>query len=244
MSRRPAGRAPRPLRGAGQEPADDVCYGTMGHLAEVEKKLGGLLDGLANRVFGGRLSPRAVLAALAEGLEERRLPDGRTVLANVGVLRLHDDDVRQMSDRLVALRREAEKLIRQVAEDRALALPGRPRVRIESCPDVRRGSLDVVCEVAAGPGPAELLECAEPRRRLAFEESVVIGRDLGCELCLEQDGVSRRHARIEPRADHWVLTDLGSTNGTFVNGAPVSQAPLTSGEVVAFGPVAFEFREL
>ncbi len=48
---------------------------------------------------------------------------------------------------------------------------------------------------------------------------VVVGRDVGCDLALPDEQISRRHAALEPRADGTViLTDLGSTNGTFVNG--------------------------
>ncbi len=59
---------------------------------------------------------------------------------------------------------------------------------------------------------------------------VVVGRDVGCDLALPDEQISRRHAALEPRADGTViLTDLGSTNGTFVNGHRLAGPVLLSG---------------
>ena len=48
--------------------------------------------------------------------------------------------------------------------------------------------------------------------------AVLIGRAPACTLVLDDDYSSSRHARIFPQGDHWVVEDLGSTNGTFVGG--------------------------
>ncbi|MCS7002849.1 MAG: FHA domain-containing protein, partial [Dehalococcoidia bacterium] len=59
---------------------------------------------------------------------------------------------------------------------------------------------------------------------LGARDAITIGRDSTNDLVLENPQVSRRHARIERRGAELVVIDLGSTNGTFVNGARVSQA--------------------
>ena len=48
--------------------------------------------------------------------------------------------------------------------------------------------------------------------------AVLIGRAPACTLVLDDDYSSSRHARIFPQGDRWVVEDLGSTNGTFVDG--------------------------
>ena len=66
---------------------------------------------------------------------------------------------------------------------------------------------------------------------------VVIGRDdSACDLVLDSDLTSRRHARIvtDPQGNS-LLTDLGSSNGTFVNGLPVTRALLAEGDRLSFG---------
>jgi len=51
----------------------------------------------------------------------------------------------------------------------------------------------------------------------------VIGRDEGCDLVISDRQVSRRHARIRPQGEQYALEDLGSKNGTFVNGQELSK---------------------
>lgn len=67
-----------------------------------------------------------------------------------------------------------------------------------------------------------------------------IGRDPGNGLRLAHDTVSRRHAELSLEAGGWVLRDLGSTNGTTVNGSRVtSSAPVADGDRVGFGELTF-----
>ena len=51
-------------------------------------------------------------------------------------------------------------------------------------------------------------------------ESLQIGRDFGCDLVLEDSSVSRHHARLGWNGSGWTLVDVGSKNGTTVNGEP------------------------
>ena len=69
-----------------------------------------------------------------------------------------------------------------------------------------------------------------------------IGRDPSNELVLEDDGVSRRHARIEWRSDRLVLMDVGSTNGTLLNDAELSGiVELRTGDRIQVGSTIFKY---
>jgi pSer/pThr/pTyr-binding forkhead associated (FHA) protein len=70
-----------------------------------------------------------------------------------------------------------------------------------------------------------------------FKERAVIGRDPDCDIRLSSRSVSRRHALVEKTPNGWIVRDLGSANGTRVNGARVTEAPLVSGAAVMFGEV-------
>jgi signal transduction histidine kinase len=64
----------------------------------------------------------------------------------------------------------------------------------------------------------------------------VIGRDPACEVALRDPGVSRHHARLEMQEDHRILLrDLGSSNGTFVNGVRVAEASIQPGDQIRVG---------
>ncbi len=68
---------------------------------------------------------------------------------------------------------------------------------------------------------------------------VRIGRDLACDCRLEDKTVSTQHAHLSFHQNQWWLEDLGSTNGTFLNQAPVT-APLvvTTGDQIRCGQIS------
>jgi hypothetical protein len=67
----------------------------------------------------------------------------------------------------------------------------------------------------------------------------MIGRDAACDLVVPHGSVSRRHARLEPRAGGWAVVDQASANGTFVDNQRVADVGLRDGHVVRFGAVSF-----
>ena len=66
-------------------------------------------------------------------------------------------------------------------------------------------------------------------------ESVMVGRDRTCSIVLSHPAVSRRHAKITLSGTAWVLEDLQSANGTYVNNTRVDKVKLKAGDVVRFG---------
>lgn len=74
--------------------------------------------------------------------------------------------------------------------------------------------------------------------RLARRRPTTIGRDPTNDIVLTDRSVSGHHAVIQRHEAEWVLADLGSRNGTFVNGAPLAgEAGISAGDVVQFGAV-------
>jgi len=82
-------------------------------------------------------------------------------------------------------------------------------------------------------GPAELKGVTVP-----VNGPVVIGRSPGADIVIGDDFVSGRHARVTPSGNDAVLEDLGSTNGTVLNGQPVSiPTSLRPGDIIDIGAV-------
>ncbi|MHC4789471.1 MAG: FHA domain-containing protein, partial [Planctomycetota bacterium] len=90
---------------------------------------------------------------------------------------------------------------------------------------------------AASQDALEVQEPGQPGRRLQLKPPrALIGRDSGCDIWLADAAVSRRHAQLQTgELGAWVLTDLGSRNGTFVNGQQVHSTILNSGDRVRIG---------
>jgi len=88
--------------------------------------------------------------------------------------------------------------------------------------------------------PVEDEETAEGRD---LREKVVVGRLPDSGLQLPVGTVSRRHAELEPLDGGWVLRDLHSENGTWVNGERVWERRLADGDRIHFGTVCLVFRD-
>lgn len=84
----------------------------------------------------------------------------------------------------------------------------------------------------------------EGKRVYITEEmnQLVIGREAGCELVIDSNMVSRRHAALERKWGNIVLTDLASKNGTFIGKDKVTEKSLEDGDVFLLGDVPIRFK--
>ncbi|MEW6742596.1 MAG: sigma 54-interacting transcriptional regulator [Planctomycetota bacterium] len=72
-------------------------------------------------------------------------------------------------------------------------------------------------------------------RTYPLVRKVLVGRGPDAELRLETEGISRHHCTLEPRPGGAILIDLGSTNGSFVNGTRIEEAQLRAGDTIVLG---------
>jgi two-component system, cell cycle response regulator len=79
-------------------------------------------------------------------------------------------------------------------------------------------------------------------KRFTMErEALLIGRTTECDIVVELDSVSRRHARIQRERTNIVVHDLGSTNGTYVNQVQIKSRVLSDGDQIKIGNAIFKF---
>ena len=79
------------------------------------------------------------------------------------------------------------------------------------------------------------------RYPLSNVSGVLIGRSSDCSIQIDDHSVSRRHARIDPTPEGFCASDLGSTNGTFVNDTPCQRQLLKDGDYVRVGNCIYRF---
>jgi pSer/pThr/pTyr-binding forkhead associated (FHA) protein len=80
--------------------------------------------------------------------------------------------------------------------------------------------------------------------QLPSDRTLAVGRAATSDVPIFDTTVSRRHAKVGLTRRGVVVTDLGSRNGTYVNGKRVSTAVVMRGDVVSFGKVAFRVEDV
>jgi pSer/pThr/pTyr-binding forkhead associated (FHA) protein len=89
--------------------------------------------------------------------------------------------------------------------------------------------------ITAGPGSGHVFT-------LSLESMMSIGRAKANDIVLEDVAVSSQHCRIRPDDGQFIVHDLRSTNGTFVNDHRVTRSHLRSGDVLKIGETTMQFR--
>jgi pSer/pThr/pTyr-binding forkhead associated (FHA) protein len=88
-----------------------------------------------------------------------------------------------------------------------------------------------------------VVTATDDRREFVLEgDHVLVGRAAACDIVLADETVSRSHARVERRGSGFVIEDLGTPNGTFVNGARVERMTLSPGDTIAIGKSSMRFE--
>jgi hypothetical protein len=97
-------------------------------------------------------------------------------------------------------------------------------------------------EQAQARAPTALL-LLDGQRKIVGPGGVTLGRSRSCDVVLEDPNVSRQHAELRPRGGSWVLTDLGSTNGSRLNGHPVERSEVVRpGDEIELGATVLRFE--
>ncbi|MCP5160313.1 MAG: FHA domain-containing protein [Hahellaceae bacterium] len=73
-----------------------------------------------------------------------------------------------------------------------------------------------------------------------IKNTVTIGRDPSCDISIKVEHLSRKHAEVEVKGGKLFVKDLGSSNGTYVNGKPVKEAMLNAGDKLKLDVVTFD----
>ena len=169
---------------------------------------------------------------------------GGTVVPNSFSVALSTSDLYQFEGVQESLARELADAAREHARDEGYAFMGPVEVRIVGDERLHTGAFHVTGRMAEGDGGAGAGSIVLPSgERFSLTESIItVGRHPESNLVLADPNVSRNHAEIRPQGDRFVVVDLGSTNGTRVNGLRVNQQVLQDGDDVSFGNTRMRFE--
>src|SRR5215207_10981264 len=181
----------------------------------------------------------------------REMDDGRSVgvrgtpvVPNHFTVYLSSADYTEFGEVRDALRRELCDAARAHARDENYGFMG--PVDVELVVDERFGTgwFEIEAKFREGPGGAGAGSLVLPtgERFTLAEHPITIGRRPESNIVLADPNVSRNHAEIRPQGDGFMLTDLGSTNGSKVNGVRVAQQVLRDGDEISFGNTRMRFE--
>jgi catechol 2,3-dioxygenase-like lactoylglutathione lyase family enzyme len=210
-----------------------------------ERRLERLVEGAFAKAFRSGLQPVELGRRLTREMDLQRTVGVRGMIApNHFRLALGPKDHERFRSFEDALVRELADAVREHARSEDYGFLGPVAVELETDPGLGEGEFLVASEVREGPGggPVGALVLPDGRRIEIGEGPVSIGRSPNSDIAVPDPNVSRHHAEV--RRDHtgFVVVDLGSTNGTKVNGAGVKERRLDDGDEIMVGTTRVRFE--
>ena len=214
-------------------------------LQQFEERLERLVEGTLSKPFRSTLQPVEIGRRLTREMDLHRRVGVRGLIApNSFTVTLSPTDVDRFSNFIDSLSRELAEAAREHAQTEGYTFMGPIDVQIYEGTKLRAGRFVVTCEVVEGPEDAPVAELVLPDGSHVpiGDGPVVVGRLPENDVVLNDPNVSRRHAEFRRTPDGVVVTDLGSTNGTRVNGVLVREQVLASGDEITVGTSAVVFE--
>jgi hypothetical protein len=205
-------------------------------LGRLERALERLAEGSAERVFGGSLDLVAVGQELYNAAAETSRRVGKESAApDAYEVHLAFADYGGLLDVVDALQERYEGALWHRLREAGYVVAAVPRVLLRSREGVQGGRFRVAARFTSRQPTCLLRELATDGRAHRLALPAAIGRGEDADVVLEGQGVSRRHAAIVWDRNHFSVVDLGSKNGTFVNGHRLSRGTIEPGDTLLVG---------
>jgi hypothetical protein len=203
--------------------------------ARLEAALANAVERTFALAFPSALEPVQIARKLVAAFESGSTPAART--GRRFVVRVSASDYARLGTDLPYLERQWTTMLARLA-----VRSGRPQripeVGAEASDDVAPGTVTIAVETLAAPLDLALrVRRGLPpgARTIRAGVPIVVGRDPSCGLVLADPRASRRHLEISGDGATIRFRDLGSSNGTRLNGAPVTEGELALGDVLGIG---------
>ncbi len=227
----------------------------MPNLRDFERRLGGLVEGLFSKTFRSGVQPVELAKTLIKEQDAGRTVSVSKIWApNRFAFSLSPDDAERFGQAETALASELAQVARENADERGWGLMGPVEITFAADDTLRKGDFLCDASLVQGPQPVEpaapaagtpvvvVREDGQRREVPLRTEVATIGRLGECEVVLKDEGASRRHAQLKTKDGVTTITDLGSTNGTRVNGDTIGSRRLSDGDKITIGTTVLEFR--
>lgn len=216
-------------------------------LKRIEQKLEKLVEGTFTRAFPSSVKPIELGKRVRRVLEDKKTigVQGQIIIPNRYVISLSPKDLENIESIQESIQREISSSIRDHANDENYHFQGTLTVEIFSNSSLKTGSIEVdgLFEENKGGFPPGSLINENGERLIITEQKLSIGRDTKSTMQVVDVEVSRNHAEIRLLNTSFVLIDLQSTNGTFVNGQRVQEHTLQNFDQIKIGSTILLFQK-
>jgi len=229
----------------------------QGALASFERLLESLVERSLVAPLRGPIHPREIARRLDRAMEAGAVLEVERHLApNEYQVRLNPTDFEPLGAARATLEGELARYVARSGADRGYTFLALPTVRLAADPSVAARTIELtgrIREVAApfetpatpSGGSASDWELEVAGRAVPLPYGTLrLGRAPDCDVVLPSPHVSRYHAELVVDAGGARLRDLGSTNGTTVDGQPAGGEPLRPGAQLSFGGIAATIRRV
>lgn len=221
----------------------------MGLLDRFEQRVDRAVNGAFAKAFKSEVQPVEIAAALQHEMDDRAaiVARGRTVVPNVFVVALSDEDYERLAVYSETLRAELASMVREYAEEQGYTFLGPVSVSLNLDSELATGTIRTRSEAKAAVSAGAGASASTPRLLAAGGEHPLnqgvtrLGRGADSDIRIDDPGVSRHHADIIV-GNAAVIRDLGSTNGTYVNDVRVNESTLHDGAKIRLGSTVLTFR--
>jgi hypothetical protein len=214
-------------------------------LQRFERRLERLVEGAFSKAFRSGLQPVEIGRRVAREMDAQRTLGVRgTVVPNEFVIHLSHEDLERFASFHDSLVKEVADAAREHAREEGYHFIGPVDVTLLDAATAKRGDLAVLATIHEGPeGTVGALVLPDGRRVQLGDQQAIIGRMPDCAVALSDPQVSRQHAAVRPAEHGYQIVDLGSTNGTLVNGQVIREHALTDGDVIVIGATSIRYEE-
>jgi hypothetical protein len=211
-------------------------------LQRFEQRLERLVEGVFAKAARTGVQPVEIGRRLVREMDlDRTLGVRGTIVPNRFTVAVSPADRERFVPLEQTLIAELVDTARQHARDQGYRFVGMVTVELYTDANVSTGTFRLDAEVAEG-GTSAGVVTPDGTRVAIGDQPVRIGRAADCDLVLADPTVSKHHVELQRRGTDVVLTDLGSTNGTRVNDAPIRQAVLADGDQIHVGAVMLRYE--
>lgn len=216
----------------------------MGLLDSFERGLERAVNSAFAKSFRSGIQPVEIAAALRTELDAKAavVSRDRILAPNAFEVRMSPADAERMRSLGSALDDELHTLVDTHAKTQGFTFTGPVTIALSPDTQMPTGTLRVDSQTAAGTVSWRGVVDIDGARHPLTKGRTVIGRGSDADITLADAGTSRRHVEILWDGERAMVRDLGSTNGTLVDGQKVSEAPLPPDSIITIGRTDITFR--